>query len=104
VAVWDSHTIRPTRNRRVPGGRPVVMYSVPEIYGTRDYRVNVQSDEIAACKSECVYAASVCDPLVEEICIVLMNEHDWSLPVDYIEAVTLYHNLRGALPNDVVET
>jgi len=51
-----------------------------------------------------MHVCSVCDPLMEEICIVLMNEHNWSLPVDYIDAVTLYHNLRGALPNDVVES
>ncbi|KAK7912569.1 hypothetical protein WMY93_012780 [Mugilogobius chulae] len=34
--VWDSHIIRPSRNERVPSGRPRVMYTIPEFYATQD--------------------------------------------------------------------
>ncbi|KAF5887205.1 uncharacterized protein DAT39_022327 [Clarias magur] len=34
---WNSHLIRPSRNQRVPHGRPEVMYFLPELYNTQDY-------------------------------------------------------------------
>ncbi|KAI4800026.1 hypothetical protein KUCAC02_016563 [Chaenocephalus aceratus] len=36
TCVWDSHVIRPSKNDRVPSGRPKVMYMFPELYTTED--------------------------------------------------------------------
>ncbi|KAF5901175.1 uncharacterized protein DAT39_009149 [Clarias magur] len=37
VRVWHAHTIRPSRNSNVPSGQPNVMYSLPELYETKDF-------------------------------------------------------------------
>ncbi|KAK2810384.1 hypothetical protein Q5P01_000407 [Channa striata] len=96
--VWNAHHIRPSKNLNVPSGRPNVMYSLPELYRTRDFLSPVEDEHVQLCKSECVFRLSVpCDPDVYELCNVIMAESHLSLPNDPYQAVNLYMSLREAI-------
>ncbi|KAL3882681.1 hypothetical protein ACJMK2_028998 [Sinanodonta woodiana] len=43
VQVWNVHRIRPTKNQNFLNSRPVVMYKLPMIYGTRSYLQSVDA-------------------------------------------------------------
>ncbi|KAK2853351.1 hypothetical protein Q5P01_006012 [Channa striata] len=75
-----------------------VMYSLPELYRTRDFLSPVEDEHVKLCKSECVFRLSVpCDPDVYELCNVIMAESHLSLPNDPYQAVNLYMSLREAI-------
>ena len=103
VTVWNSHRIRPSRNERVPAGRPVVMYSVPQLYQTRDYLQQVDRDAVDVCMAECTFisAQNCCDDDVYLLCDLYMTQNGWILPVDHATAVTLYINLHDAIHFDL---
>ncbi|MEQ2305557.1 hypothetical protein AMECASPLE_039131, partial [Ameca splendens] len=37
ASAWNHHRIHPAHNSRSPHDRPSIMYTVPQVYGTRDY-------------------------------------------------------------------
>ncbi|KAL3870743.1 hypothetical protein ACJMK2_038787 [Sinanodonta woodiana] len=80
VQVWNVHRIRPTKNQNCPNGRPVVMYKLPMIYGTRSYLQSVDEDKIKICRDECmnVYFEmnAPCDRAVLNICTPYMEKRD----------------------------
>ena len=98
--VWDSHIIRPSKNEKVPHGRPNVMYCVPELYGSEDLLCAVTEEDMDEYKQSCTFRSSVaCDEDVFELCIILMKEHNMKPPKDAYQALDLYLNLRMLLSN-----
>ncbi|XP_019737807.1 uncharacterized protein LOC109523234 isoform X1 [Hippocampus comes] len=96
--VWNSHLIRPSKNMNVPSGRPNVMYTLPELYGTRDFLSPVDDEQVQLCKSQCVFRLTMpCDPDVFALCAFLMSRSDLMPPKDPYQAVNLYLHLRAAL-------
>nr|XP_046264635.1 uncharacterized protein LOC124069481 [Scatophagus argus] len=62
ICVWDSHVIRPSKNDRVPSGRPRIMYMFPELYTTHDCISPVESAEVQLCRNDCTFRPAVpCD-------------------------------------------
>lgn len=43
--LWNNNRIRPSTNCESPGGRPDLLFSLPEISGTRDFIVEVDKDD-----------------------------------------------------------
>lgn len=98
VEVWDSHLIRPSRNYRVPHGRPNIMYSVPGLYVTRDYKCLVPPVDIERQAEECVFRENIpCDSDIYEVCHDIMTERGLVLPNTPEECIDLYLVLRDAL-------
>lgn len=98
VQVWNTHTIRPSKNISVPSGRPNVMYALPQLYGTRDFFSPVEDEHLQLCKDQCVFRRPIpCDPDVYELCNILMVESHLTLPKDPHQAVNLYRHLREAI-------
>ncbi|KAK0154136.1 hypothetical protein N1851_003760 [Merluccius polli] len=96
--VWNTHTIRPSKNISVPSGRPNVLYALPQLYGTRDFLSPVEDEHLQLCKDECVFRRPIpCDPDVYELCNILMVESHLTLPRDPYQAVNLYRHLREAI-------
>lgn len=96
--VWNAHTIRPSRNRNVPSGLPSVMYTLPELYGTRDFLSPVENEHVQHCKNECVSRQTIpCDPDVYEPCNIFMAESHLTHPTDPYEAVNLCMHLREVI-------
>ncbi|XP_033646691.1 uncharacterized protein LOC117305911 [Asterias rubens] len=98
VKEWNSHRIASSRNRHGPFGRPMVMYTVPQLYGTQDYTVPVQHDEVEVCETECQFKSRFpCDKDVFKLCTLLMNEAGIDKPSNAEQGLHLYHFLRRTL-------
>uniref|UniRef100_T1JGB4 Uncharacterized protein n=1 Tax=Strigamia maritima TaxID=126957 RepID=T1JGB4_STRMM len=85
--IWNSHTIRKTKNANSPSGRPLAMYMMPQVYNTKDYKCEVNIDEVDVCSEECIFRSTPCDPIVYELAHNLMAEHNYTTPPDCTEAV-----------------
>lgn len=93
VNTWNSHKIRPSAS--ATSGRPVVMYSFPELHRAEDRLKPVVTDEIIVCSEECTPKGQYpCDETVFELCCLLMAENDWDAPRDPLVAADLYMRLR----------
>ncbi|WAR22319.1 hypothetical protein MAR_016293 [Mya arenaria] len=57
--LWNCHRIRPVRNNISPSGRPVTMYTCPEIYGAQDYLCAVPRANVDSCLEECVLKSNI---------------------------------------------
>ncbi|XP_033108676.1 uncharacterized protein LOC117110175 [Anneissia japonica] len=88
---WNAHCIAPSRNRDGPFGRPVVMYTSPELYGGQQFIVPLQRDEIEICETECIFKSQyTCDKDVFNLCSILMRERQLSQPNNPEESLYLY--------------
>ncbi|XP_035989950.1 uncharacterized protein LOC118561813 [Fundulus heteroclitus] len=98
TSVWDSHIIRPSKNYRVPSGRPKVMYMFPDLYSTRDCISPVNSDDVQLCITNCAFRqATPCDTDINNLCNFLMAESHLQLPSDGFQAIDLYLHLRTSI-------
>ncbi|KAF3840352.1 hypothetical protein F7725_019069 [Dissostichus mawsoni] len=98
TCVWDSHVIRPSKNDRVPSGRPKVMYMFPELYTTEDCISPVEGADAQLCRSNCTFRPAVpCDTDIYNICNLLMMESQLNLPADSYQALDLYLDLRNTI-------
>ena len=48
---WNNHNIRKNRLSEAPGGRPVILYTVPSIIGSQDYGMKVSDFDIRNLKT-----------------------------------------------------
>ncbi|XP_031351071.1 uncharacterized protein LOC116176587 [Photinus pyralis] len=94
VQEWGAHRITKSKNSISPSGRPIVMYNLPELYGSEDNLVRVFSASILSCKEECLSLKSSCDEDVNDLCNIILSELDMSKPHDPYDAVNLYVKLR----------
>jgi hypothetical protein len=91
--IWNVHRIRPTNY--TGGGRPIMLYDIPELYGTRDYMCDVDLNRIDVCAQECTFYNGIpCDEDIYPLACLYMDEHGWLMPSDPYEAVDLYVSLR----------
>ncbi|XP_077862696.1 uncharacterized protein LOC144344733 [Saccoglossus kowalevskii] len=95
--IWNSHRIRSSRNQTAPSGRPLMMYSVPELYETSHQIRDVDVEEICVCEGECTPKSEYpCDETIFELSCIIMEENGWFKPSDPFAAAQLYTSLRGA--------
>ncbi|XP_050411057.1 uncharacterized protein LOC126825414 [Patella vulgata] len=63
----NTHQIRPTKNQNCPHVRPLVMYSLPALYGTNNYLHEVSEHMMNACAGECRFRGGIiCDEDIAE--------------------------------------
>ena len=102
VYLWNSHRIRSSRTDVAPYGRPMLMYSLPYLYGAEDQLFELPVQKIEMCEEECLSKSSYpCDPVVFELCCILMTEKDLSVPEDGEQAVLLYQCLRQEIHSNL---
>lgn len=90
---WNSHKIRPSGS--AASGRPVVMYSFPELHSAEDRLKTISMEDITLCMEECSPKGQhPCDETVFELCCLLMVENEWDAPGDPLGAADLYIRLR----------
>lgn len=98
VNTWNRHLIRPSRNARVPSGRPNIMYFVPGLYATTDSLCNVFPERVEIAREECRFRKAIpCDEDVHELCCAVMKENGLEFPEDSDSAVNLYMELRRSI-------
>ena len=98
INTWNRHLIRPSRNARVPSGRPNILYFMPELYDATDFLCDVPHVQIEACKDECRFREPIpCDEDVHELCCAIMVENGHEFPSGPQSAVDLYKELRQSI-------
>lgn len=95
VRTWNIHQLRSRPAHGVQSGRPILMYSMPQLYAAEDKLQDVLPEEVAVCKEECTPKGQYpCDETVFELCFLLMAENVLSPPTDACSATELYSRLR----------
>ena len=44
--LWNTHNIQRQQRLEIGGGKPDVMFFIPEIYGTHNYLMNVDIEDV----------------------------------------------------------
>ncbi len=94
---WNTHNIRPTKNQNVPNGRPMLMYSLPELFGAVNHLCNVDGDQIEICEGESCMEPMKCDDTIEELCNLILSRHQIHKPLLGDDLYELYLYLRTEL-------
>lgn len=98
VTVWNGHYIRRNKQDHVAPGRPEILYSLPQAYGTRNYLLEVHRVKLEVCKGVSTDRSQYpCDPDLFELCCTIIQENHWRPPEDAMDATLLYMNLRDRL-------
>lgn len=98
VRVCNTHQISSRPAQGVQTGRPILMYTMPQLYAAEDKLQCALSEDVAACKEECTPKGQYpCDETVFELCILLMAENGWGPPTDAYSATELYSLLRNEI-------
>ena len=98
VHLWNTHKMRIDRKFGRVGGRPVLLYTLPELHGTEDKLVDVDMQEVAGCEDESVpKGVYPCERHVFDLCCILMEENKWAVPTDEYEAARLYLLLKDRI-------
>lgn len=98
IIQWNSHRISPSRRAPGPFGRPLVMYSLPMVYNTRNYIYHVDDNAIDACIQECRFKDDLpCSRDIFQLCRLKMQENGWGIPFNYHEGIILYRSLRDSI-------
>ena len=101
VQTWNSHRIRPAPSRSDSGGRPVLLYTAPQIFGGEDRLKLVDQEEVDLYKEECRFKGQLlCDETVFDLSVLLMQENGWT-PKDAFDAAELYKLLREEIRNNL---
>ena len=95
--------MQPYRNMLEPSGKPIIMYTSPELYNSENKLVAVDALEAEVCVDQCIFkdGQPCSDSLVYELCCDLMIEHSLEAPQDPHEALELYNTLRDAINRDL---
>ena len=101
MKVWNTHLIRRTKNQNVPNGRPIVLHSLPALFGTEDQLQNIRPEYVDACKEEITERIYPCDEDIYHLCQLYMNENNLHLDEDPYICCDLYITLRNILLQDL---
>ncbi|KAJ7322020.1 hypothetical protein OS493_033416 [Desmophyllum pertusum] len=91
VELWNTHNIQRQKRGEVEGGKPDIMFFTPEIYGTHSYLVNVDIEDVNACKE--MYAESCVDYNEDLEELVRLVKPDYVPPSNEYEALQLYSEI-----------
>lgn len=98
---WNLHRIRPSTNAESPGGRPDILYFVPEINGARNLITPIALDDIEIAEQRTCYRPpeTGCAEEFCELAAVIMEERHLEMPKTGEEAVILYSILTDDIAN-----
>ncbi|CAC5402253.1 unnamed protein product [Mytilus coruscus] len=94
-------TLRDLEGFMVIAGRPYVLYSIPEVYGTSDYVRSPDIDEVEICLEQSTYCSLPCDEDIYDLANLYMEEIELGLPTDAFEAATLCRCLLEQFETDL---
>ena len=95
---WNCHKIRSYRNQLLLSGRPWMLHSMPQIYGTTNYAMPVDEDDIETYMVLVQQKSDVsCCPVVHDICVLIIEECNLPVPEAADEMYELYIFLRNSI-------
>nr|XP_017208764.1 uncharacterized protein zmp:0000000984 [Danio rerio] len=102
VHLWNTHIIRRSRSAVAPSGRPILMYTIPHLFGGQDYLKEVSQNSVDVCKQECQQRGPyTCDETVFSLCCLIMSENFLTPPSTADESIELYLFLRAYILKDL---
>lgn len=98
---WNLHKMRPCANTESLPGRPDVLYFLPELHDTLDYKVFVPSDELSIAEDVCCDAIpeTGCSPEFQELANLIMEDESLQNPTTPDEGLLLYLTLLQCIDN-----
>ena len=86
--LWNTHNIQSQKRHEVDGGKPDIMFFMPEVYNTRDYLRKVDIEDVRVCRR--LYTERCVDfqESIEELVLLLKPEYEQ--PADASEALSLF--------------
>ncbi|XP_061164518.1 uncharacterized protein LOC133173551 [Saccostrea echinata] len=94
-STWNTHVLQSKTNGIGGPRRPILMYTIPELYQAEDHLCVVAESKIRICGEETREKTITCaDETIFELCTLMMEENGFSKPRDSNEARLLYRNLR----------
>ncbi len=85
MTTWNSYKITAKAGQGVIGGRPILEYTLPQMYGGEDNLKTIDMEELALCKEECTPKNQyLCDETVFDLCCLLMQEKGWDAILYFI--------------------
>ena len=99
--LWNLHRIRPSTNNTSPHGRPDMLYFLPEMSNTRDYKHEIDMDDIDIAREMCCYdqPQTTCSPEFNALATFIMAEEGFNMPTSGNEARDLYLALINEIEN-----
>lgn len=95
METWNTHTLQSLPNGNDRGKRPILRYSLPQLYNAQDHTCTVEHGEVEICENQTSPGMLTCsDETVGELCEILMEENALSEPFTATEAKELYIQLR----------
>lgn len=88
--LWNEHRIRRQAGNHI-AGKPFLLYNIPERYGARDYKINVDENTIKRLMDRHTTKPNLYDPSVKELCDLLLP--NVAIPSTPEESLTLYKQL-----------
>lgn len=96
--MWNGHIIRPSRNRNVPSGRPVIMYNAPKLWNAEDYIYPVAPADLETCSNEAEDRSVMpCDIDIFQLCCHILSRDGLEPALDAKAGVDLFIHLKNAL-------
>ena len=92
---WNTHWIRQSANKESPGGKPDVIYSIPELHNTENFLVDVTLDDVDVAGDLCIPRHTIrdCDENFIELADIINTEHNLHAPTTVAEAENYYVTL-----------
>lgn len=101
--IWNTHTIRRSKNEHVPCGRPDLMYFVPIIWGSDNHLCSIPDEEIDVCSNEAEFRSTIpCDADVYNLCINIMKRQNFDPPNDTKSALDMYQYIRNEFATTII--
>ena len=95
--LWNIKAIQVKKNADVAGGKPHLMFFVPEAYSTKNYLENIDKDEVELCKA--MYAEKSRDASLEVEEVVNYIVPDYRVPENTDQALQLFLEITSRLEN-----
>ena len=92
---WNLHKIRPSRNAESPGGRPDLLYHVPDLTGARDLIIPVSHEDVDMAEQLCGVRSPEhgCSEEFVELASLIMEEKGHTMPTSPDNALVLFCTL-----------
>ncbi|KAJ8319785.1 hypothetical protein KUTeg_001372 [Tegillarca granosa] len=96
--IWNTHVLQ-SKNAVTGGGlRPILMYTLPQLYSAEDHICPANENEVTICEEQTLPKTLTCaDETVFQLCTLFMEENNLSFPQDSNQAKDLYIRLRECI-------
>lgn len=101
MELWNTHYIRKNSNHNSPGGKPNVMYYVPEMFGSVNYLKPLDTEYATLLVDVLVRDAPKCDPVFKELFDIVLVEGHKGVPHSIDEADETLAYLLDTLEDEI---